>query len=368
MNNSKQFIKAIFVLSMAFVLSACLATLPESMNTLLGTKPSSDNTTVTSSGAASAPIVEKKPSESKRTAVPSGIFTETYENGDDFYENFRFEDYMPAAYSSAILSKMTAFRAGSQKYANEFEKNVAIQNASNTQRVMKSTDKVLPDYLAFKVVFDISPKNYLFDRGGFYLKPSYNYIPITGNPSGNGWNHKSIADSNLVVRNGSRGSDSAIFWRYGEERERDGRTYGIDAHFAKSASYFENFKLLLKTDIKIGYFEERTHGNSYSSRKSNEYVRIKANQAQFSEILKGGYPVGNSIGSVFYMGYALVRVNKNSFTCNDKVDRQAAYVGCELRVDPVKYVINNFLGKDQYRIDPEAIDLINDKAIFDRIQ
>jgi hypothetical protein len=350
-------------LGLTICLSGCLATLPESMNTLLVTKPSVDSAVSTVSGPVAAPVAMKKSSEAKRTAIPVGIFTESYENGDDFYENFRFEDYMPAAFSTKVLAKVTAGRIASQKYSNEFEKNIAIQKAQNTGRVMTSKDKLLPDYLAFKVAFNISPKNYLFDRGGFYMKPDYSYLPFSN------WkklNHQSIAASNLVERPGSK--DFNISWGYGQERDYTGNNYGLDAHRKKSASYFEDFRIVLRTGIKVGYFNEQTLVGNYSSRKSNEYSRVKVNQSQFSEILKGGFPVGDSIGSVFYMGYVLTKIDKNSFTCNDKSQPQEGYVECTLRVDPVKYVVNNFLGKDKYSINPEAIDLINDKAIFDRLQ
>jgi hypothetical protein len=305
-------------------------------------------------------------SKIKRTEVPSGIFTESFENGDDFYENFRFEDYMPTAFSSGILTKLTAYRAGSQRYRNEFEKNIAIQKAQNGNQIMKSKDKLLPDFLAFKVAFNISPKSYLFDRGGFYIKPTYAYLPFVDYKK---LNHKSIADSNLVERPG--GKDFDIYWAYAQERDYTGNNSGLDVARAKSKTYFKDFRFELNTGIKVGYFNEQTRGGSYSSRKSNEYSRVKVNQSQFSDILKNGYPVGDSIGSVFYMGYALVKVNKNSFACNDLSDRTqagSAYVECTLSVDPVKYVINNFLNNSKYNINPEVIDLINDKPIFDRLK
>lgn len=343
-------------------LSGCVATLPETIDTLIGTKPKVDSKASTPSGSATVLFTEKKPNDSKRTAVPDGIFTEVFENGDDFYENFRFEDYMPEAFSSKILTKLTADRVSNQKHSNEFEKNVAVQKVQNTRRIMKTKNKSLPDYLAFKVAFNISPKNYLFDRGGFYLKPAYSFLPFSGPFK---LNHQSIAASNLVQR--PPGKDFDIIWGYGQTRDYTGNNLGFDNHRQKSKSYFEDFSTNLMTHIKVGYLNEQTSVGNYSSRKSNEYSRIKVNQNQFSEILKGGFPVGDSVGSVFYMGYVLVKVDKSNFTCLDRSVKQLGIVDCNVRVDPVKYVINNFLGKEKDSINPEVIDLINDKAIFDRL-
>jgi hypothetical protein len=85
---------------------------------------------------------------------------------------------------------------------------------------------------------------------------------------------------------------------------------------------------------------------------SNQLALMKTSLDEVRDILKKGFPYGG--GNRAYAGYSLVKVNNAECKATEKSTK---VVRCVIDTTPVKYTIENFMGKPQFEVVPTEFKL-----------
>lgn len=308
------------VIAVATLLTACVA--PNQITKNTPANPSGTNQKVdgktspsVSQNPPTAPVISDNRTDIQKLNLPQNTI-----DGDAFFTDFRYENYLPSSQVIALKKRNGEINIRKQRFANAFERDLAIRDQNNFRYTDDAVKKKFPEYLVFKVHFIIDPAKYNLNNNTYYLQPNYTY--------------RSKLNSYSADRAYARGMPSSFIWRYKEDGSR-----------------------LSSFDVTNGEVNA-IHKFGSSTSTSNRHAPITITPDQFRTILREGtahIQQSRATGVVYYSGYAVTKPKVNTFKCGISPSDVFSTVSCSIDTEPFKYLIENFMGEKIKELSPKLI-------------
>jgi hypothetical protein len=319
-----------FVPLLLTVLAGCVATMPD-------TPIAQDERVQT----ASKPPVMVEKSFTPKIELPEGTV-----DGAKFMKEFRPELYLPNQQASNLFQTLVVNNIQAANFTNSLEKAAAVKTAKETPYVIDVEQKALPKYLVYRVAYVVSPNSVNPNTGHFYIKPNYS-AKIPGLTFGHSDRVPCGSVQNCFQSYISYGLPDNGFEiaSYPYKSSKNARNI---SQMELAVLVLPGFKTIKNVDLGRFKYEEQN--------SSNLYVLMTTSLDEVRDILKSGFSYGN--GSRAYTGYSLVKVNDVGCKVDDKSTK---HVRCTIDTTPVKYTVENFMGKPQFEMTPVEFRLSTSK-------